>query len=186
MIDVGSELILFERGRDDRNDLAALVELRAASAAVYSVGSGRNQVRSVGELGLEQRPGDRIDGAEVHWAVYRIPNGGGEVVDAGVRAIVGERPRQQHGVARLVDEGGLGLGSLIGAEEERLVAHDRSADGAPAFIALQDRLVDAGSIEEEVVGHQRVALVVEIAAAAETVRAALGDEGEISPAIASG
>ena len=186
MIEVGRELILLECRRHDRNDLAALEHLCAVPPAVVPVGAGRNQVGPVGKPRLQQRSRNWVDHAEVDRTVNRIPDGRREVVDACVRAIVGERPRHEHGIARLVHEGGLGLRPLIGPEEERPVPDNRTADGAAPFMPIEDRLVDAGPVEEKVVGHQRVVLVVVVAAAAEAVGAALRDQREVAASVAAG
>ena len=173
MIHVGRELILFEGRRDDRGHLAAFEQLRAIPAAVEPAVARGDEVGAVGELGLQQLPRDGVDDVEVDRPMPRGPDGGGEGVDARVGAIVGERSRQEHGIARLVYERGVRLRPLVPAEEERLVPDDRAANRAAPLMAIEDRLLDPGAIEEEIVGHQRVVLVVVVDAAAEAVGAAL-------------
>src|SRR5688572_31686469 len=80
---------------------------------------------------------------------------------------------------------GLGLGPLIRPEEERPVPDKRAADRAGPFMPVEDRLVDTGPVEEEIVGHQRVVLVVVVGAAAEAVGAALRDPRGVTAAVAA-
>ena len=183
MIHVGRELILFEGRRDDRGHLAAFEQLRAIPAAVEPAVARGDEVGAVGELGLQQLPRDGVDDVEVDRPMPRGPDGGGEGVDARVGAIVGERSRQEHGIARLVYERGVRLRPLVRAEEERLVPDDRAANRAAALMAIEDRLLDPGAVEEEIVGHQRVVLVVVVDAAAEAVGAAFAHEREVAAAV---
>ena len=186
MIDVGRELILLEGRRDHRDHLATLEQLRAVSPAVRSGGTRRNQVGAIRKRRLQELPRNRVDGAEGDRPVRRRPDRGRKGVDAGVRSIVGERSRQQDRVAGLIDKRGLRLRSLIRPEEERLVPGNRAAEGAAALVAPEDRLLDVRAIEEEVVGHHRVVLMVVVADAAIAIGAALRHQREVAAAVSAG
>ena len=158
MVDVARKLVLIEGCRQYRDELAGLAEVLVL--AVDAPGSGRNQVAAIGKLRLQQRPRDGVDGGEVQRALNVLrPDRAGEVVNACVGAVVGESRRKPDRSTGLVDESRDRPRRLVGAEEERLVADDRSAQGEAAFVAAQFLAVQAGAVEEEFVRdpllHQR-------------------------------
>ena len=92
------------------------------------------------------------------------------------RQIAGAKGRVRHDDAR-DGTAGIDAQALIVAEEEQLVAHQRSADRA-AELVLVERVLRLGAVLEIIARIQMFVPLVEISGSVKRVRAALGDRDQ--------